>query len=256
MDERKALVEATPTRSLQTVKPGYGQVELLFLAEHAFKSGMFKKLPNVSAAVMVMTMGRDLGLSPSTALTNIHFFDGKPTMSGNLMWSLVTSNPEYRRSRVVKLTDKECVLRFHRVCEEETILDQEWSFTETDAKTAQLLGKDNWKKYPKAMLFNRAVSTGFKLFCPHLSMGYTIYTPDELGAPIGEDGELADHAVRTQTAQQDTAGLVKQLCKELGKSVAEVAKLFNLGEEEFLNPTDDELRRLAGLVGEKKRLEG
>jgi hypothetical protein len=53
------------------------------------------------------------------------------------------------------------------------------SFTMEDAKRAGLSGGDNWKKYPRNMLFARAMSNGAKWYCPDV-FGGPVYTPDEL----------------------------------------------------------------------------
>jgi hypothetical protein len=59
-----------------------------------------------------------------------------------------------------------------------------------DAGLAGLAGKDNWKKYPKNMLFARAISNGQKWFVPDAFNGATVYTPDELGASEDADGNV------------------------------------------------------------------
>ena len=40
---------------------------------------------------------------------------------------------------------------------------------------------DNWRKYPKNMLFARAISNGVKWHCPDVMNGQPVYTPDEMG---------------------------------------------------------------------------
>lgn len=165
-----------------------GVTQLERLAQHAFQSGMYKRFPNASAAVMVMAMAHEVGLTPAIGLTSIHFYDGKPSMSGNLMWSLVMASPEYSQSRILQRDDKGCRIRWVRNGEELGI--SQW--TEDDSKRAGLLGKDNWKKYPRAMSFNRAVSEGFKAYAAQLGRGYTLYTPDELGGQIDAEGDPVD----------------------------------------------------------------
>jgi hypothetical protein len=53
-----------------------------------------------------------------------------------------------------------------------------------------LTSKDNWKKYPSDMLFARAISRGARRYAPGIFGGSPIYTPDELGADIDEDGNM------------------------------------------------------------------
>jgi hypothetical protein len=69
-------------------------------------------------------------------------------------------------------------------------------FTMEEAKQAGVAGKDNWRKYPKAMLFARALSAGVRAHCPDVSV-CPVYVPEELGADVNEEGE-----VKGATAQQ------------------------------------------------------
>jgi hypothetical protein len=59
-----------------------------------------------------------------------------------------------------------------------------------EAKAAQLLGKDVWKKYPAAMLRARAISAMARAMFPDAINGVS-YTPEELGSEIeiGDDGQ-------------------------------------------------------------------
>jgi recombinational DNA repair protein RecT len=51
-----------------------------------------------------------------------------------------------------------------------------------DAKAAGLDGKDVWKKYPRNMLFGRAMTNGCRWYCPDIFGGKSVYTPEELNA--------------------------------------------------------------------------
>lgn len=213
------------------------------LALAAFRSGRFKGLPNADAALIMLQFGADLGLSATTALSSIHIIEGKPVMGGNLLWSLVMRDPEYNRSMVKPIpSDTNVTLIFHRRIDGETIFKSEHSFTLEDAKRAGLLDKPggNWKKYPKAMLFNRAVSSGIKMYAPHLTMGYTIYTPDEVGAEINAEGDLAEF-----TVSKGNFSKLQELLKKFNKEPRWAMDLLGLDKESELETvTDDELTRI------------
>ena len=53
------------------------------------------------------------------------------------------------------------------------------AFTEDDAKQADLLGKDNYKKFPIDMYLNRSTSRGYKRFCPDIFM-QSVYVRGEI----------------------------------------------------------------------------
>jgi hypothetical protein len=59
-----------------------------------------------------------------------------------------------------------------------------------EAQAAGLTGKDNWKKYPSDMLFARAISRGARRFAPGIFGGSPVYTPDEMGVEVDEEGSV------------------------------------------------------------------
>jgi len=231
-------------------------MSLIETAKHAFHSGMFKRLPNVSAAVMTLQFGFDLGLSPTTSLTSIHFFEGKPSMSGNLMWTLVKSHPEYRKSRVKTLTPQLCEIEWIENGELQGIS----SFSIEEAKAAGLTNKDNWRKWPKSMLFNRAVSLGFKLYTPHLSRGYAVYTPEEFNQATDEDGNPVQDAVFSiapsapSKPQISAAEKLEKVLQGSGVTRELVAETLGLALSELDSLTESELFTVEKFVQDRKAL--
>ncbi len=76
-------------------------------------------------------------------------------------------------------TNKTCALEFY----ENNELVGVSEFSEKDAELAGLLtgpNKDTYKKYPRNMYFYRAMSNGVKWYCPDISSGISMYTPDEI----------------------------------------------------------------------------
>jgi len=55
------------------------------------------------------------------------------------------------------------------------------------AERAGLAGRDNWRKYPRAMMRNRVISEGIRSVWPAVISG--IYTPEEIQ---GDDEEMRD----------------------------------------------------------------
>jgi hypothetical protein len=111
------------------------------------------------------------------------------TYSANIMASAVKRSGRYTY-RVRELTDKVCRIEFS---EGSDVFES--VFTLEDAEQGGLTSgpnSGNWKKWPRNMLFARAMSNGCKWYCPDIFGGVTPYTPDELGAEVvvSDDGEM------------------------------------------------------------------
>ena len=147
-------------------------------ADVLVKSQFFpSSIKTASQALAVMMMGRELGIPPMEAIRNIHPIDGKPTCGASLMGALILrSGGTYS---INESTNERCSITFTRRTGGKMYTHE---FTIADAKSAGLAGKQNWQKYPKAMLFSRCLSAGARAFMPDVISG--IYTPEELGAPV------------------------------------------------------------------------
>lgn len=149
------------------------------------KSGYFKDTRDAAQAIVKIMYGRELGFSPVIAMTGIHIIEGKPALSSNLLGAMVKRSGKYDY-RVKVLTDTECLLSFSQ----DGQVSGESSFSMDDAKRANVLRPGSgWSKYPRNMLFARALSNGVKLYCPELS-ACPIYVPEELGADVNEEGNV------------------------------------------------------------------
>lgn len=155
------------------------------LGEVFVESGFFSDAKEQSQAVVKILAGREVGLQPIESMTGIHVIKGKISLGANMMASAVKKNPDYDY-RVTKHTDNECVIDFFQ--NGENIGTS--SFTIKDAERAGVIvSGGSWKKYPKAMLFARAISAGVRYYCPDV-FGYApMYVPEEMGAEVDGEGE-------------------------------------------------------------------
>ncbi len=161
--------------------------ETMTLGNVLAQSGFFADSRQAAQAVVKVLAGRELGFGPIASMTGINIIKGKVALSANLMAAAIKRSGRYDY-KVRELTDQSCRIAFFENGTEAGIS----AFTMEDAKRAGLLDGDsaNWRRYPKNMLFARAISNGAKWYCPDLSGG-PMYTPDELGAAIdGETGEV------------------------------------------------------------------
>lgn len=149
--------------------------EIEVVANYMFTSKMFTDVHSAAQAVVKIIAGKELGLTPFVAMSGLNIISGKLTMTANLMASAVKSSGKYDY-KILKHDEKICEIAFFENGKQN---GEPVSFSMEDAKRAGLSGT-NWTKYPKNMLFARAISNGVKWKCPDLFSGAAVYDPDEL----------------------------------------------------------------------------
>jgi hypothetical protein len=144
-------------------------------------SGLFGDVRGAAQAAVKVMAGREMGFGPIASMTGVHIIKGHVTISAHLMAAAVRRSRDYDY-QVKRLTDAACEIDFSY----KGTLAGTVTFSIEDARRAGLAQGDNWRKYPKNMLFARAMSNGARWYCPDVFAG-PAYTPDELGADV--DGE-------------------------------------------------------------------
>lgn len=196
------------------------------------------KPENAAAKVMA---GMELGIGPMASIRGIHMIKGKPSLSGDLLASLVKRSGRYDFRSSVK-ADRATVTIYDRG----EALDPV-DFTIDDAKTAGLTSSDMYKKYPGDMLFNRAMVRAVKRHCPEVGGG-AVYIEDG-DEPLGEapspfaasDGDVIDSTATVTTPSAEDIGRERfTRLRESGLSdEAIVAALRERGIESSVQLADD-----------------
>jgi hypothetical protein len=130
--------------------------------------------------------GREIGFGPFAAVNGIHIIKGKPSISANIMAAAVKSHPTYDY-RVRVMTDKEVAIDFFEIMDGKR---EKIGTSEFNAADAAKAGTQNMGKFPRNMLFARAMSNGVRWYCPDVFSGNSVYTPEELGARTDDDGYI------------------------------------------------------------------
>jgi hypothetical protein len=120
----------------------------------------------VTAAILY---GDELGIGPMQALAGIAVVDGRPYLSAQLMRAVILRNGH--TLTVHSLSGTMARVSGLRVGEPESArVTIEWTLDM--ARAAGLLTKDNWRKYPRAMLLARATSDLARLLFPDALAGF------------------------------------------------------------------------------------
>lgn len=149
--------------------------DMVLLADSFVQSGYFKDIKSQAHAIVKIQAGKELGLQPVEAMRGIHIVEGKPELSASLLGSLIKRSGKYSY-RVLVHSETECELEFT----EHGVPCGVSKFTMADAQKAGVANKTNWQKYPKNMLFARALSNGARWF-----------TPDVFNGPVYVEGEIS-----------------------------------------------------------------
>ncbi len=147
-------------------------------------SGYFQDARDAAQAAVKVQAGMEMGFGPFASMTGIHIIQGRPAVGANLMAAAVKGNPKYDY-RVREMSAEVCKIEFFEIIggKRESLGVSE--FTIKEAKTA---GVKNLDKFPRNMLFARAMSNGIRWFCPDVFAGNPTYTPEELGVEVDDDG--------------------------------------------------------------------
>lgn len=169
---------------------------------------------NIPAIMACVATGRAIGIDDMTSLRSINVIDGKPSFSAELMVLLVRRN---KHSITGDVTGEKAIARGRRQDngDEMTV---EWTLEM--AKRANLLGKDNWKKYPESMLWARAVSQLCRMLFADVFVGSTYSSEemsDEFPQPASEQSELVDK-------QTDDRKVTPEQHKKLHALIADLEK--------------------------------
>jgi hypothetical protein len=130
-------------------------------------SGMFDEVHSVAQAAVKVLAGREIGLGPVESMRSFHVIGKAVEPNADLLARLVRRHPRYDY-RVVRLEADGCTIRFY--VDGEHVGDS--TFTELDRERADLSLKTSkgqpspWAKFPRNMMFARAMTNGVGWYCP------------------------------------------------------------------------------------------
>lgn len=159
-------------------------------------TGLRGKTEAILACILT---GRELGLGPMESMRSIDVIDGRPSPTGEFMARRV-----FEAGHVIvaeQQTAESCTVKGIRYRDGKELASMTFTFTMDMARRAGLTNKTNWKHYPEAMLYWRAVSQLVRQFFPDVIGGIS-HLPDELGDAewVEEPVTDADYVTVTEVA--------------------------------------------------------
>ena len=123
------------------------------LSKYAMQSKFFDKIGSQGGLLSIMLYAKELGLPPMQCLfSGMHNIQGKIEISAALMNSMIRKAGH--KLEILQLDNKTCSIKGTRKDDGSTYTE---TFTIQDAEMAGLMANQVWKKYPKNMLFARAL---------------------------------------------------------------------------------------------------
>jgi hypothetical protein len=153
---------------------------------------------NVTAAILT---GQELGLKPMAALRSMDIIQGVPALRAITLRALVQAHGH--DVFVEESTETRAIVAGRRQGSEKV---QTSTWTLDRARALNLIGKDNWKKQPGAMLVARATSELCRLIAADVIMAMP-YSVEELedGGPVEPATDKPSTAAKGRTAQRRSA---------------------------------------------------
>ena len=214
------------------------EMTITSLSEIFAQSGYFSDARGAAQAAVKILAGRELGLPPIASMTGINIIKGKVSLSAVVMASVLKRSPGYDY-KVVDLSESVCKIEFIHNGQSLGIS----KFDMQDAKQAGLLDSGMYKKYPRNMLFARAMSNGIRWYCPEV-LGGPAYTPGELEAGADSEGEDNGNVIDVEVT--DFAEYLKEDETILAK-VKELAQNPDNGPIEIMDAINEEFQRDFGI---------
>lgn len=201
--------------------------EIQSLAQLMIQSKMFSDIQGVAQGAVRILAGRELGIGPVASLRSIEIVRGNLSIRSHLMAAMIKRSPRYNY-RVTASTDEKCIIEFLE--EGESCGTSE--FTLEDAKRANLTNNDSWKRYPKTMLYNRAMSQGARMFCPDIFLGGVFYESEIIEA---EAIPVIEEPPAPEPASEKQLGLIYGLLKQHGIQDGDKRELIEFAHPDGLS---------------------
>ncbi len=206
----------------------------------ALKSGKYPQEMNGDTMLNIMLSAKDLGVSPMKALNGgFYVVNGKIAMSTALMSDRIRRDGH--SVKITEWTEDKCVIIGIRKDNQDSVKVE---FTMKDAQLAGLTSSPTWKKYPKNMLYNRAMSTLARvLFSDVVGNCYSEDEKEEIAAPkkFEQKIETIETEVPTlseeQCANLDTILCDSEKAQEQAKKITEFLKvesIYTIPQEHYL----------------------
>lgn len=204
------------------------------IATTFINSGLFLDTKSVEVAIVKIFAGKEFGLEPFQSMQSLDIIQGKVFIKPQLLAGLIKQSKKYDY-RIIESNNLKCSIDFFENgdCIGTSIVTFE------DCTRMQLTGKDNWKKQPGTMLYNRAMSQGARRYTPDLFL-MPIYTEGDEWTSQEACKPPIEHTKIVMISKQQRANLFKVMSDyNYGKDKLIEFIKTNWGVEKSTDLTED-----------------
>lgn len=178
-----SLLESIPKEAVKALPGEF--VRDLVLAEVLSRSTIvpphFRRDPGTLYSAILYA--KEHNIPVMTALLNLYDVRGRVAPPSSLMLAMAMRHPDWAGYEVLESTEEKCVIKIRRYVNKEKgeVNEITVDFTIEDAKRAGLLDPkrgDSYVKYPKEMLFAKAVARAVRAIYPDALAG--VYSQEEV----------------------------------------------------------------------------
>lgn len=150
------------------------------------QSGYFKDATSISKAITKALIGQSMGMGLVQSMNSLYVIDGRVAMDSHAIRN--TAVMAGYTIKTLTLDENKCALEWsvRKDGKEEVLGISEYTWE--DATKAGLVDKQNWRKFPKDMLFARAITRGARMYANQAFANQPVYERDELA----DDGKYID----------------------------------------------------------------
>lgn len=216
-------------------------------------SKLFPDIQSQAQAVVKILAGAEVGIGPFASMSGIHIIQGKAEFGAGLLAAVLRRSGRYTY-KVKALTDSEASIDFFERSGDGWELIGNSTFTAADAKRQ---GTKNMDKFPRNMLFARALTNGIGWFCPDVAT-FKMFSEGELSGAVAEsepvvvpDPEVVEGEVVPERAEPNGRPWGRDKLTEM---LNRKAGMYRQQSDAWLNPPSDGLR--GAMVGTLEKMLG
>lgn len=152
-----------------------------------YASGYFKDMTSLSKAITKALIGQSMGMGLVQSMNSLYVIDGKVAMDSHAIRN--TAVMAGYTIKTITLDATKAVLEWsvRKDGKDEVLGTSEYTWE--DATKAGLVDKQNWRKFPKDMLFARAITRGARMYANQAFANQPIYEREEL---VPDGGQYID----------------------------------------------------------------